>query len=112
VKKTLVLTLFLAVLAGCGSDDNKTSPCDAACSKANALNCPNDEPSACVPSCNAVYSIVPGCEAQWDALVACYAAGSWQCDVNGMADPLAPCTAEDDALTACAGMASLPFGAR
>lgn len=112
MKKTLVMALFLAVLAGCGSDDENPSACDAACGKANALNCASDVASECVPDCNMLYSIGAGCEAEIDALIGCYAAGSWQCDGFGYAQPLAACTAEEDALVTCAGTMSLPFGAR
>ena len=85
MKKTLVLTLFLAVLAGCGSDDKQT-PCEAACDKANALACPADDPDVCVPGCTVGYTFFAGCEPQFDALISCFAAGSVQ-SIRGLPGP-------------------------
>ncbi len=104
---TLTLTLALTSLAACGGDDDP-SPCESACAKATAANCPDDDPQAvCVQDCNSVVALDPTCADEANAWISCVAAGSWVC-VGGSAEPQANCDAQETALIACLTAAGAP----
>jgi len=76
------------VLAGCSSDDNKSSGgganCTDVCAKADALHCTNDTPGKCATDCQQL-SMTATCKAEWDALMACSATATYACTADGEA---------------------------
>ncbi len=58
--------------------------CTKACNKAAALHCPNDMPQDCAAGCKA-QGMLPFCQTEIAALMACSANASVMCGADGTA---------------------------
>lgn len=104
------LMLVLTFGAGCGDDDDDGSSggsgdlCTKLCAALKAVNCPNDDESACKTECNDMLDL-PICQEENRALLECTIgrpSSDFECDDSGEADLKdGVCGAELTAMEAC-----------
>lgn len=118
MKPRATLGLSMILLLGCGTPVNSglggsplpvgdaggnssgANTCETVCAAEARAGCPNFSMSTCVSDCAREFVRVPGCEAVFDAAVACIRGATFTCNRDG--EPtLTTCLAESVQVVAC-----------
>jgi hypothetical protein len=91
-------------------DGGALDDCVTACSKANALQCPNDMIYDCAQECQRQLAILPVCQLEWAALMACDANATYVCGSDGRAAAVQGCRTEVVAFSGCLARVALDGG--
>lgn len=112
MKETSILIVALMGVVGCGAASMEhrdlVADCKALCQRQRDAQCPNDALDDCESRCDR-HGGVPGCEAQFDALVTCATGSPISCGSTGFSMATA-CQNETTAAQSCVlgGAATLP----